>query len=67
LRIILNNREEWLEGSEVSISELLKIKNFTFRLLVIKVNGVLVKRGEYDHTIVREGDDVTVMHLVSGG
>jgi thiamine biosynthesis protein ThiS len=58
---------EVIEADEVTVRELLLIKNFTFRLLVIKINGVLVKRNDYDHTVIRDGDDVIVMHLVSGG
>ena len=68
MKIILNNREEIIENhSELSISELLKVKAFSFKLLVIKINGTLIPRGEYDKAIVRDGDNVTVLHLMSGG
>jgi thiamine biosynthesis protein ThiS len=46
---------------------LLKVKNFTFRMLVIKVNEVLVKRDSYDQVFVKNGDNVSVLHLISGG
>ncbi len=67
MRIILNNTEEEISANRLTISELLKYKNFTFRLLVIKINGKLVKREDYDVAVVRDGDHVVVMHLVSGG
>ncbi|MDD5507956.1 MAG: sulfur carrier protein ThiS [Bacteroidales bacterium] len=67
MRIILNNTEEEISANRLTISELLKYKNFTFRLLVIKINGKLVKREDYDAAVVRDGDHVVVMHLVSGG
>jgi len=67
MKIILNNKEEEFAADQLTISELLKVKNFTFRMLVIKVNGHLVKKSEQTTTFVKDGDDVMVLHLVSGG
>ncbi len=67
MEIILNNNKETFDAETLSISELLKMKNFTFRMLVIKVNDVLVKRDAYDSVIVKNGDNVSVIHLISGG
>lgn len=69
MRIVLNNIPEEIDvhGESLTVNELLKYKNYTFRLLVIKVNGQLVKRDQYDSAVIRDGDDVVVMHLVSGG
>lgn len=67
MRIILNNIEEVLQHESLSVAELLKVKNFTFKMLVIKVNNKLVKKEEYDITIIRDGDIVQVLHLISGG
>ncbi|MFC1733855.1 sulfur carrier protein ThiS [candidate division KSB1 bacterium] len=46
---------------------MLEIKNFTFKLLVIKVNGKLIKKDQYENTEINEGDHVSVIHLISGG
>ncbi len=67
MNITLNNRPDSIDKDKVTISELLEIKNFTFKMLVIKVNGKLVKKEKYDSSYVNNGDDVTVLHLVSGG
>jgi sulfur carrier protein len=67
VRINLNNRYEEFEGEQMTITDLLRIKNFSFRFLVIKVNGRLVRKEEYDMTVIRDGDRVAVVHLVSGG
>jgi thiamine biosynthesis protein ThiS len=67
LKILLNNREEVIERGGISVSELLVLKNFTFKLLIVKINGQLVKKDEYDLTMIHDGDDVTVLHLISGG
>ena len=68
VKIKLNNRDENLEGhKEVSVKELLKIKNFTFPMIVVKINGKLVKKIEFEKTIIKNGDEVTALHLISGG
>lgn len=67
MNIILNNRQESFNQDQLSVSELLELKNYTFKMLVIKVNGKLVKKDAYDSFEIKEGDNVTVLHLVSGG
>lgn len=69
MRITLNNREEQLDTKAYSLSirKLLQLKNFTFTRLVVKVNGQLVKRADYDTATFSEGDTVEVIHLISGG
>ncbi|GAB4299831.1 MAG: hypothetical protein Kow0068_23280 [Marinilabiliales bacterium] len=67
MEITLNNKKEELPGDEMTIEELLAYKKFTFKMLVIKVNGKIIKRHEYSTTTIKDGDNVIVLHLVSGG
>lgn len=68
MKITLNNRPEEIDGKEsITIQELLTLKTFTFKMLVIKINGTVVKRDDYPTTIVHPNDDVKVIHLISGG
>ena len=67
MKIILNNKEEVFDADHLTINQLLQLKNFTFKMLVIKVNGQLIKKHEYNSAFVKEGDDVMVLHLISGG
>ncbi|MEI6682650.1 MAG: sulfur carrier protein ThiS [Bacteroidota bacterium] len=67
MNIRLNNNDEEISTGTLTVNELLKYKNFTFKMLVIKINGALVKKTDYDTTLVCEGDDVHVLHLISGG
>ena len=68
MQIILNNRNEIIENiKEISFDELIKYKNFTFRLLVTKLNDKLIKKEVRKDTYIKEGDNVIVMHLISGG
>jgi sulfur carrier protein len=66
--IILNNREEEIAGKQqITVDELLAFKNFSFKFLVVKINGELVKKEQYGTTQIRDGDQVMVLHLISGG
>jgi thiamine biosynthesis protein ThiS len=67
MNIVLNNRIEFFEQDQLTIRELLTIKKYSFKLLVIKVNSELVRLRDYDSTIVKDGDDVMVLHLITGG
>jgi thiamine biosynthesis protein ThiS len=67
MKIVVNNSDEVIKVERLTVSELLKIKNFTFRMLVVKINGKLIRKDEYDGTVINDGDDVMVLHLVSGG
>ena len=67
MEIILNNRPESIEKEGLSIQELIELKNFTFKLLVTKINGTLVKRDKRDSAKIYAGDKVDVIHLISGG
>lgn len=67
MRIILNNREEIIDDQEITLQQLIDLKNYSFRMLVTKVNDKLVKKDDRSACPVRDGDKVTVLHLVSGG
>ena len=55
----------WTPG--MTIADILKMRNYIFRMLVVQVNGELVKRGTYDKAVVPDEADVDVIHMISGG
>ncbi|RLC50540.1 MAG: thiamine biosynthesis protein ThiS [Candidatus Cloacimonadota bacterium] len=64
--ILVNGREmEWEEN--LTIDEILKRNKFSFKMLVVKVNGKLIKKEEYKSFVVPPNADVKVIHLISGG
>lgn len=68
MKITLNNKIEEFVGREtISVSELLAMKNYTFKLLVVRINNKPVPREEFDTTFIKDGDNVMVLHLISGG
>ena len=67
MRILLNNREEHFNANYLTIKEIMDIKSFHFKMLVVRLNDNLVKRELYGETVVKDGDDLKIIHLVSGG
>jgi sulfur carrier protein len=67
MEITLNNTKEFLPDEIISVADLIRIRNFTFKMLVTKVNGQLVRKEDREKVFIKPGDDVTVMHLISGG
>jgi sulfur carrier protein len=67
MQITLNNRPETFEEDMLTFDELIKKKNYTFKLLVTKLNGNLVKKEDRATTYITDGDNAIVLHLISGG
>ncbi len=67
MKITLNNRIETFDKTSLSIAEIIRLKNFTFKLLVTKINGQLIKKEEREQARVKDGDQVVILHLISGG
>ncbi len=67
MKIILNNREEEFSVTSLTVKEMLELKKFTFRMRIVKINGVLIPKKRYDTTFIREGDNVQMLYLMSGG
>lgn len=67
MKISLNNRPDSFVGEKLTISEILKLKNYTFKMMVVKVNGKLVKKTQYATQEVVDGDDLQIIHMISGG
>jgi len=67
MEIQLNNNKEIIDRDQLTLAELIQYKNFTFPMLVTKINGLLVKKADRDNVMIKAGDDVIVLHLISGG
>lgn len=55
----------WREG--LTVHDVLVARNFRFPLLIITVDGELVAPKAYEGTLVPDGAELQVMHLMSGG
>ena len=67
MKIILNGREEEFERETMSVSEMLDLKKFSFRMRIVKVNGKLIPRDDYGSSVINDGDNVQMFYLMSGG
>ena len=67
MEITLNNTKEFINAESLTIAELIRYKNFTFRMLVTKINGKVIRKEERESAFINDGDDVTILHLISGG
>lgn len=67
MKITLNNSPEIFAEDQLTIAEIIQKKNFTFKMLVTRLNGKVVMKDNRTSTVVKDGDDLTVLHLVSGG
>lgn len=56
---------EWREG--MTVTDVLSVMKYTFKLLVVHVNENNIKRDDWPKTLVPEGAEVKVIHLMSGG
>lgn len=67
MKILLNNREEEFGNESMSVSEMLLLKKFSYKMRIIKINNILIPKDKYDSTIIYPGDDVQMIYLMSGG
>ena len=50
-----------------TITQLLKRMNFVFPLIVVKIDGKLVKKPAFGTTVFQDGANIQMIHLISGG
>jgi len=56
---------EWFEG--MTVTDVLSVMKYTFKLLVVHVNDEIIKRDEWPSTLIPQEAEVKVIHLMSGG
>ena len=65
--MITVNGDPLAHTAGMTVRDLLRARGFIFPLLIVKVNGTLVPRADYDRFPVPDGAEVQVIHLMSGG
>ena len=66
MRIRLNGEPYETDGP-LTVRALLDRLDIDPRRVAVEHNIVVVKRAEYDTTIVREGDEIEIVNFVGGG
>jgi len=64
--ITVNGRKiSWIENE--TVRDLLKRMRYTFPNIVVKIDNELVKRKDYDNTLISDGAEIKMIHMISGG
>lgn len=61
------NTEDYPWHAGMTVRNLLDEKQFTFRHIIVRVNGEFVSEEDYEKCLIQDGDDVLVLHLMAGG
>ena len=67
MNITLNHNKEVFEGEKLTISEIMKAKKYTFNDLIIRVNGTLILDENWGEIVIKEGDNLEIIHIFHGG
>lgn len=65
MKIQLNG--EWKETSSQTIAELLRELNAPDSGVAVALNGVVVRRGEWENASLKESDEIEIIRAVQGG
>ena len=65
--IRVNDQYDVEHCAGMTVTDLLAALNFSFRMIVVKVNGQVVLRKDFPATEVPDGAEVQAIHLISGG
>ncbi len=58
-------RHPWHAG--LTVTQLLKEKNYVFPMIIVQINGAHVREEDYPAAPIADRDDVAVIHLITGG
>ena len=65
-KITVNNQIiDWQKN--MTVEKILKKMNYTFKMIIVRVNGELVKKEDYGKKIFPNNANVMVIHLLAGG
>ena len=66
MKIRLNGDPFEIAGP-LSVNELLRQLEIDARRVAVEHNVVVLKRSAFDHTLIRDGDQVEIVNFVGGG
>jgi sulfur carrier protein len=68
MNIKVNGEDTNLEKSDVSVTELLKIKDVKMPDMVsVEYNGEILDRDAFESTLIKEGDQLEFLYFMGGG
>lgn len=67
MHIKLNNEVIMLPDEDITISDLLKMRNIDENGIAVAINGRLAKRPGWSNTLLKENDDIVFISAAFGG
>jgi thiamine biosynthesis protein ThiS len=68
MEILLNNRKEEIPNIDnLTVQELLRLKKYSYKMLMVRINHTTVKTDQYQSAVIKDGDTVSIIHLMTGG
>ena len=63
--ITLNGKQE--SENFATVTELLEKRGYRREIIVVEINGVIIKKDDYDDTVINDGDVIEIVHFMGGG
>jgi sulfur carrier protein len=68
MNLIISGKNETVNLTQNTISELLKVKKVEMPEMVsVELNGEILRQSEYDSTIIKDGDEIEFLYFMGGG
>ncbi len=65
--MILNNEKFKNFEEGITIEDLIQYKNFNRNLIIVKINGKLINKNDYNKRKLKQDDKVEIHYLLAGG
>jgi thiamine biosynthesis protein ThiS len=66
LELVINGKRMTLENVQ-TIADLLHARGLNPQLVAVEHNGEIVPRDQFDQRLLRDGDQLEIVHFVGGG
>ncbi|MCH5209577.1 MAG: sulfur carrier protein ThiS [Oscillospiraceae bacterium] len=63
--ITLNGKQE--SENFATVTELLEKRGYRREIIVVEINGIIIKKEDYDTTAIKDGDTIEIVHFMGGG
>lgn len=67
MKLSINHKEEQFEDNDLTLYRLLEIKDLKFKRILIRVNGKVVSEDEIGDIHLKDGDQLDIVRIISGG
>lgn len=66
ITLTINGKERTLAG-ETALADYLTAHQIDIRIVAVERNGLILTREQFPEVVLREGDQVEIVHMIGGG